>query len=162
MEPQHGLQRPIIMMRRTLALLAAGTLVLAACGDDSDSDGGATLPPADTPATVENLSGQTFIATEITGYSLVEGSELTMSFDGDQLSANAGCNTIAGGYTLDGGEFAGGPFAMTDMACEPALMDQDQWLVDLLSTGPGMTLVGPTLTIEGLDGAVVTMTAESG
>ncbi len=151
------------MMRRTLGLLAASALVLAACGDDSDSndDGGSTLPPADTPATAENLSGQTFVATDITGYTLVDGSELTMSFDGDQLSANAGCNTIAGAYTLDGGEFAGGPFAMTEMACDPALMDQDQWLVDLLSTGPGMILVGPTLTIEGLDGTVVTMTADS-
>ncbi|MEM8619735.1 MAG: META domain-containing protein [Actinomycetota bacterium] len=148
------------MTRRTLALLAAGAFVLAACGDDSDAD--STLPPADTPATVQDLSGQTFTATEISGYSLVEGSELTMSFDGDQLSANAGCNTLAGGYTLDGGEFAGGPFAMTTMACDQALMDQDQWLVDLLSTGPGMTLVGPTLTIEGLDGTVVTMTAETG
>ena len=35
----------------------------------------------------------------------------------------------------------------TEMACEPPLMAQDQWLSNFLTSGPTYTLDGDTLTL---------------
>ena len=46
--------------------------------------------------------------------------------------------------------------AMTEMACEPAaLMDQDTWLSAVLTSRPTVALDGDTLTLTA-DGAVIT------
>ena len=44
---------------------------------------------------------------------------------------------MSGPWTDEGGETVkwSGPAASTMMACEPALMDQDRWLGDLLTAG---------------------------
>ena len=83
----------------------------------------------------------------MTGYDLVEGSEITMNFLDDGVSVNAGCNTMSGGYEITDGTFVAGQFAMTMMACEEALMDQDTWLSEFLASSPTIALDGSTLTL---------------
>ena len=93
------------------------------------------------------LDGRTFESTDVSGETLVDGTNVTVSFDGDGISANAGCNTMNGTYEVADGVLTVGPLAQTQMACEDALQQQDVWVATLLEGEPTVTLVDDTLTI---------------
>jgi heat shock protein HslJ len=158
-----------------LGLLA----VVTACGDDSpvaDSpptvDSTATTAPTATsaaPATsapttsqpAPELDGRQFVATEVTGYELVPDSQIRLSFEGDSIGATGGCNSLASTWSLDGDQLVVAQMAMTEMACEPtALMDQDTWLASFLSSGPAVALDGDTLTLTGTDASITLLDRE--
>jgi heat shock protein HslJ len=68
------------------------------------------------------------------------------------MVVNAGCNSLTGPYDVPGGRLAWttGP-AMTRIGCPPELMQQDQWLADLLSAGVDASLDGGSLTLSAGD-----------
>ena len=133
--------------RTAIALIALAGLTIAACGSDDD---GSTDGSATGTVTAEELDGRTFVSTEVTGYDLVEGTEINIIFLADLMSASGGCNSLSGGFEI-GEVLTAGPFASTMMACEPALMDQDVWLNDFLSSLPTIALDGETLTLASGD-----------
>lgn len=122
--------------------LVAGLLVLmaASCGDDDTASSSETL-------SADTLDGKTFLSTDVTGQTLVADTRITLRFEGESLSAIAGCNTMTGGYTVDGDVLKVGALAQTRMACEEDLMAQDQWIVDLLTGSPKATLADDVLTL---------------
>jgi heat shock protein HslJ len=129
-------------------LLIAGVLCVAlatACGDD---DGGSASPP--------ELDGREFVSTEVDGYTLVPGTEIRISFADGALSANAGCNTMNGGYSFDGSTMQVDVLAMTQMACDEELTAQDDFVGELVTSGPTVALDDDTLTITSGD-TVLTM-----
>ncbi|MGB9345815.1 MAG: META domain-containing protein [Ilumatobacteraceae bacterium] len=130
--------------RTALALLTVSAIALAACGSDDDTASG-SAPTAD------DLAGQAFESTSVEGYDLVEGSTIELGFETDALGARAGCNSLSGGYTISDGTLEVGAMASTMMACEDALMAQDQWLSEFLTSSPEITLDGGTLTLTGSD-----------
>ncbi len=136
--------------RTAIALLALAGLTLAACGSD-DSNSTSDSGDAGTAPTTEDLDGRTFVSTDVTGYELVEGSGINMTFLADSMSVNAGCNGMNGGFQIDEDVLTAGPFASTEMACDEALMDQDTWLSGFLMDLPTISLVGETLTLVGGD-----------
>ena len=158
---------------RICALSAAVVVALAACGAD-ESDAPTTTAAAATSAVPETsaaattttttprsltdgLTGTTFESTAVSGYTLVPGSVVTLTFDAVNLGANAGCNTMTGAWSVEGDVLEVGDMAQTMMACEPsALMDQDTWLAALLTSSPTLALDGETLTITA-EGATVTL-----
>jgi heat shock protein HslJ len=151
--------------RTAIALLALAGLTFAACG--SDDPGTIPEPVDDTAAgsgddvsggalSAEDLAGMGFVASEVTGHELVDGSEITMNFLDDSVSVNAGCNTMNGGFEIADGTFTARQFAATMMACEQPLMDQDMWLSEFLSSSPAIALDGSTLTLTG-DDATITL-----
>jgi len=109
------------VMATALAVLAM--TMLAACSASSSDP--------------EALMNKTFTTQEVTidgtKQALALGSTLTLTFTADGISAKADCNSMFG--------------QMTMMACDPALMDQDQWISDFLSSGPNWSLDGNTLTL---------------
>jgi heat shock protein HslJ len=169
---------------RPLAILAAAAvLILAACGDDGpdartptaattapDTASGGTAgtsvtssPAATTeaPTTTVDLAtaleGRTFVSTAVEGYQLVEGTQVQLTFEAGNIGANAGCNQLSSGYALEGDVLVVDAMAMTQMACTPAsLMDQDTWLSALLTSRPTVALDGDTLTLTS-DGTVLTL-----
>jgi len=143
-------------MLRSLALVAiAGTLVLASCGDDEEEDASGDVTAAD-------LNGMGFASTSVEGYDLVEGSVVTLSFEGDTIGANAGCNSFSGSFAVaDGTLDVGDDLASTMMACSEELMSQDDWLSSFLTDDPAILLDGDTLTLSGGD-VIVTLTAAQG
>lgn len=133
--------------RTTLAVLTLSALVLAACGSDSDSGSG-SAPNAD------DLAGQSFTSASVTGYELVADSEIALTFTADSISAQAGCNTQNGGYAITDGALEIGAMVSTMMACEDALMAQDTWLSEFLTSGPKIALEGESLTLTGSDATI--------
>jgi heat shock protein HslJ len=170
------------LRRRSCALLLPLLLLAAACGADDDvatsmtDDANGTVPatsarpPTATsepgtssstpPVAAADLDGRAFVATAATGRELVADSAVRIEFEGDRLSGSGGCNSFGtSGWSVDGGVLvATGGFAMTEMACDPpGLMDQDVWLTELLGARPTLELDGATLTISGGD-VVLTLT----
>src|SRR5690606_8905588 len=133
-------------------LLAATTLV--GCGDGGgggDDDGERSL----------DLDGHSYTSTEVRGRTLVTGTTVTLSFEDDRISAQAGCNTLTGTATWTDGTFATtGPLASTRMACEKGLTAQDEWLSDFLTSQPAIALEEDTLTL-GNDRNGMTLTEDS-
>ncbi len=76
------------------------------------------------------LDGREFVSTQVDGYELVPDSVIRISFEDGSVSINAGCNTMFGAYTVDGDVLSAPTLAMTEMACDPALMEQDTWISD--------------------------------
>jgi heat shock protein HslJ len=137
-------------------LLAAATIVLAACSSGAGAGGSASATASGAPAaTVDALAGRTFISTGATGHDIAPGSTIRLSFEETRIGANAGCNQMNGGYEIVDGALKVGPMAMTEMACEQPLMDQDAWLGAFLD-GATVTLDGDTLTLA-KEGTTVTL-----
>jgi heat shock protein HslJ len=146
----------------TFALVVASALLVGACyaspgtspTPSPSANGSGSLPPGQ-GAVPAGLEGRTFLATGITGRALVPGSQVRLAFQGGQVSATAGCNSMSGAYSLANGMLIAGQLATTEMACDPPLMAQDRWLAELLG-GAGVTLAGDTLTLE-RSGMVLTL-----
>lgn len=119
-------------------------------------------PTADGTDAGPDLTGRTFVSTATRGHDLVDGSTVRLSFAEGRLSARAGCNSLFGGATWAGGVLEAPILASTMMACAPELMDQDTWLVTLLSSSPPISLDGSTLTIGGPDAAIVLVEVAAG
>jgi heat shock protein HslJ len=151
-------------LRLAPVILLSAALLLAACGSqtgpggqtDPDSAGAPTDPATSSGAPVaELLEGRTFVSTGITGHQLVEGTEVRMVFDGSSLRVQAGCNTLLGVYAVEQGSLRVTDLAGTEMGCPEELMAQDQWLAQLVESGPGMTVAGDELTLVSGETALV-------
>ncbi len=121
---------------------AAVAATTTTTGPDTAPATSTTVPPP------VQLDGRTFVSTAATGFELVAGTEITLTFEGDRISASGGCNRLASTWSLNGDVLVVGGVVSTRMACEPAaLMDQDTWLSSLLESDPTVALDGDALTI---------------
>lgn len=153
------------MLRAYLVPLVLGlvTVALSACGSDDASgtpqttDPAPTLPPVTTPPPPE-LDGREFVLTGLDGHELVADTTIRLVFDDGSVSANAGCNTLFGGYSWEGDRLAVDTMGSTDIACEPDRMAQDRWLTDVFQLRPVVSVDGDVLTVRGPAGAVLTFT----
>jgi heat shock protein HslJ len=149
-EPGPGARRRGAMRTRTRLLLSAALAVfVAACSAGTGAPAptaGADPPITSAPAGPKGLVGRTFLAADAVGHTLVPGSVVRVSFQAGQVGATGGCNSMGGPYTIAGDRLTVGQLAMTEMACAPALMDQDQWLASLID-GATVRLEGDTLTL---------------
>jgi heat shock protein HslJ len=124
-----------------LTFVAAG--LLAACGDDE--------PDAGSTPTVEDLTGRTFLSTEVTGQTLIDDTRVSLAFSADSLAMVAGCNTHMGGYSIEDGELVVPALASTLMMCDDEAMQQDAWIAELLGGSPQISLDGSTLSLVSPD-----------
>jgi heat shock protein HslJ len=133
-------------MRRPAVALAAVAclLLLAACGDD-----GATDPAGGGSG---GIDGE-YVAVEVLEGGepkvLVEATTIRLRLQDGQLSASAGCNHIVGGFTADDGFLRVDALGTTDMGCDPARHEQDEWLAEVLSSSPAVEARHDGLVIRG-------------
>lgn len=129
-----------------LALVAA--LALGACGRGESTQAGAAGSGGDEPW------GRTFLSTEVTENgqpkALVAGTRITLNFveDGHRMGAQAGCNSMGGTATFEGGRLIVNDLATTEMGCDPPRHAQDEWLGRFLTGRPEWSRSGATLTLD--------------
>ena len=118
-------------------------------GEDSSGDSGVVRHG--------DLDGRVFVARSIEGRELVPGSPVLLPFHDGSLFTLNGCNAITGSYSIDiemqtmvmVGE--GG----TEVACEDALMEQDDLVMEMLTAGPmPVTLDGGELVFDTPSGRI--------
>ena len=137
-------------------LLPALVIVLfaAACGDRDRE-------PIDlgTDAEGVNVTGKEFWSTRVVENgeerALVEGTRISLRFEAGELSVRAGCNNMGGAYSIDGERLVLDEVFQTMMGCAPELHAQDDFVIDVLTARPTLTVGADTLTV-----ATATVTIE--
>lgn len=141
-------------------ILAALVLLLAACGSDTDSDtdagaGGAddvgpdeTAEDPDDPAIGDwVLVSGTFDGEPIEP---IPGHEATISFEADgSFGGRAACNGYGGTTSLDNGSVELGQLSITEMACEPDVMELEAVFVEALLAVDRYEVLDGDLTLTG-------------
>jgi heat shock protein HslJ len=95
-----------------------------------------------------DLNGKAYVSQEISGASVISEPAIAVSFEGSNISLNAGCNTLFGeGMVEDGVLVMSTPLASTMMACDQPLMDRDQWLGTFIESQPAISVDGQTMTM---------------
>ena len=131
-------RRPAATTRR-MAWLAAVALVgvagLAACGSD---DGAESI----------DLTGTTWVLTELDGEPLPDGVTVDLMFDGERVAGSSGCNQYSSAATFEDGAVSVEPaIASTMMACEQPAMDVEMAYLTALAEVTNYTVEGSTLVL---------------
>lgn len=91
----------------------------------------------------------------IDGAPLVDGTDVTIAFDGEGVAGSAGCNRYSGSYTLDGDTITFGPFVTTRMACPQPIMQQESAFLTALEGAANVTIANGQLTIVTANGVTL-------
>lgn len=143
-------------MRRTAlsaTALAVISLALAACGGGTS----ATSDP-------QSLTDTAYTVTTIT----VDGADrevlppVEMAFTAESISVATPCNGMSGPVTYSETTLTVGALAQTKMACEPALMEQDQVIADALAANPTWQVADGALTLTGGGTVIVAEPSSAG
>ncbi len=127
-------------------VLIASTLALSACGGGSTAGG-------DPQSLVDTGYAVTTITVDGTQREVLGPVEI--AFTADSISVMTPCNGMSGPVTYSESTLSVGAVAQTKMACEPALMEQDQVIADALAANPTWQLAGEQVTITGGGTAIV-------
>ena len=96
-----------LVYRQTVRLIADGKTV--------DGCGGGTIVP-------DGLAGTSWIVTAINGRAAPGGQNYFLNFAANTIAAKFGCNSIGGGFRLNGDHLSTTGLVQTEMACpEPAM-----------------------------------------
>ncbi|WNV87731.1 META domain-containing protein [Umezawaea sp. Da 62-37] len=71
--------------------------------------------------------------------------------DDGRVVVNAGCNTLSGPVTVDGGTLRVADMSVTEIGCDPARHEQDEFLVDLFAGNLDYRLDGDHLVLGSSD-----------
>jgi heat shock protein HslJ len=136
---------------RILTVTLAAALALTACGGGQDESG-----------SQGQLIDSAFVVTSIS----VDGVErevyepVAISFSPTGIGVATPCNSMNGSVTYVDSTLEVGPLASTKMACEPALMEQDQVIADALGANPAWEVSDGQLTLTGAGTVIVGDAAE--
>ena len=132
------------------AALAGFLVALAGCGGGPDSAGAGSVATSgrSSSASTFTLARHTYVSTSVTGRTLAGGTVISLTFDGDDLTANAGCNTLIGTYGTDGGRLDVGEMRIDKpIPCPSVVSEETSWLSGFLSGRPTLTLDRDQLTL---------------
>ncbi|MCL8025678.1 META domain-containing protein [Nocardioides bruguierae] len=143
---------------RSLVLVPAVALLAVGCGtQQGQTDGGLGTDPR-LWVTLADLDGSTWTSTRVRADEAPADTEVRLTFEGEQLGASVGCNSLGGQVSLVEGVLEVGDLAMTEMGCPADLAAAETWLVDVLSSGPSLALDDGLLTVTS-DAGVVELTS---
>jgi heat shock protein HslJ len=87
---------------------------------------------------------------------VLDGTTITAVFDTDDaVSGNAGCNTFNAGFSTDGDEITIEQPAVTMMACDQPVMDQETQFLQALTQAVTFELGDETLILRDADDAML-------
>lgn len=109
----------------TVTVERTGAETLSGCGGES----------------VDLLAGGEWTVDSIGGKAVVEGSKVTITFEGDRVFGSASCNRFNGGFKLTGESLTISDVASTMMICvEPDVGDQEHRFFDALTGVTGFEI----------------------
>lgn len=132
----------------SILITGATALALTACASapDTGANGNSLFADAD-------LLDRTFQIEDVAGRGVIDRSNITLTFLQDgQFSASTGCNTVFGPYKRVGAELRFGALGATKKVCAPALMNQEQAVLDVLAD--------VTRIEQDKEGALIVLTAD--
>ncbi len=128
--------------RRTL-LACALVAALAACAAQKREP---EMPTK--PLQVADLIGSQWIAEDIGGGGVIDGSHSTLHFAApNQVDGDTGCNLFRGPLASEGQTIRLGPLATTRRACAPAMMDQERRYLTALARAASLRRDGTLLIL---------------
>lgn len=80
---------------------------------------------------------------------LLEGTQVTLTFEETQVTGSAGCNVYSASYEVSGNSIAFGAIVQTEMACVdiPGIMDQERMYLEMLEAAQSYEAAENMLTI---------------
>jgi putative lipoprotein len=134
-----------------MLLVMAAVLALGSSGPEGGETGGegAAGPP-------HPLVGTAWRAERIGDEATLDHHGSTLAFaSAERVAGSGACNRFSGAVTLSGASIAFGPLASTRMACEPAVMDQEQRFFAALAAARGLRHDEESLELSDADGRVL-------
>jgi len=126
--------------------ISATALVLSACA--SPAGNAAPLP------------GTKWELVSLAGAAPVKGTSLTLFFgNDDKAGGDAGCNTYSGTYKVSGSSLTFGAMMSTMMACDPAIMNQEQAYLKALGDTKSYEATANQLTLKDGSGSTLAVFA---
>lgn len=159
------MSRPWVMSHRlfravTTVIAIALAVSLSGCGKRPPSDASGVRSGSSGAGDGAELRGRSFTSVAVTEQgrprALVGGTTVVLKFTDDgRLLAGAGCNTMSAPVTLTGAKLAVDDLATTELGCDPARHQQDEWLAGLLQGTPSWRLDGANLVLTSPDTEIV-------
>lgn len=119
-----------MQLLKTLLLIIVTLWAVTACNAHAPSEGNIVGNTGSQPG----LTGTNWRVSDLNGVGVVDNSKTSILFTSDgQVSGTAGCNLFSGTYSTRNGTLNFGPLAVTRRACVPALGDQENKFLDLMS-----------------------------
>lgn len=133
----------LLAVGAVLAAVALGVVVASAVGGGGDGTANGSVPVED----VSSLAGSWKAVNSVGSPQEVIG-EVRLRFEGDRLVVETGCNAARGTVEVVESRLVAGPMMSTRMGCEAALMEQESWLVAMVSSRPLLERSGPYLYVS--------------
>jgi hypothetical protein len=135
--------RTVLVVAGVVALVAAGAVTASLAGGGDGDTANGSVPVED----VGVLTGGWTVVNDGSAPASVQGVVRLVFGDGRVLS-ETGCNTVRGPMAVAESVLVTGPLMSTRMACEPALMEQERWITEMLGARPRLELSGPYLALH--------------
>lgn len=155
---------------RLAVVAVAGAVALVGCSSDDGTD---PVPPSEASSTtaraeeeagVDTVEDRTFESNSVEGHELVADTVVRVTFSAGDVAIDAGCNSMGGAYDVaaDGTISMPTELRSTMMACDDALMAQDEWVSTWLGDGVTGTVDGDVLTLVGGDVTMALTSMDAG
>ena len=79
------------------------------------------------------FDGRELVAEAVNDAPVAGTRPLTLRLDGGRATGSSGCNSFSGSYKVSEERIEFGPIAVTEMACEPAVMEQERSFLSILA-----------------------------
>lgn len=138
-----GATRTFLVVAGVVALVAAGAVAASLAGGGGGDTANGSVPVEDAGA----LTGGWTVVNDGSAPAPVEG-VVRLVFGDGRVFSETGCNTVRGPVSVEDSALVTGPLVSTRMACEPALMEQERWITQMLGARPRLELSGPYLALH--------------
>lgn len=109
------------------------------------------------------LTGTTWVVEDLNSQGIIDYSRITIEFTGNgRVQGSAGCNRYSGSYEITGEGIDISKLATTSMACAPALMYQEDRMLDVITNASrfGLSETGALMLISGPGKSLKAMPSE--
>lgn len=136
--------RTFLVVGGVVALVALGALAATLAGGAGEDSANGSVPVDD----VGQLAGSWLVVNDASAPAVTIGTVRLAFSDEGRVTAQTGCNGVRGQASVDDSVLVTGPLMSTRMACEPPLMEQEQWITQMLEGRPRLERSGPYLYLH--------------